>query len=137
MEAEDLKVLSTSAGKTLTQEMKGFTKDRWSGGKQLFWTGGKPDDRLELEFDVVESREAAVVVNFTMAADYAIVRVEIDGVTLGEPLDLYNYPDVITSGELTLGKFKFAAGPHKLAIVITGATRRLFPRTWWAWITFA
>ncbi len=127
MEGEDLKVLSTTAGKTLVQEMKGFAKDRWSGGKQLFWTGGKTGDRLEVEFAVPDSREAAVVVNFTMAADYAMVRVEVDGVALGEPLDLYNFPEVITSRELALGKFKFAAGPHKLAIVITGANPSAVP----------
>jgi hypothetical protein len=62
-----------------------------------------------------------------MAADYAVVRIELDGKGLGEALDLYNYPDVITSGELTLGKWKFAAGPHKLAIVIAGANPSAVP----------
>ncbi len=127
IEAEDLKVLSTSSGKTAVQEMKGFAKDRWSDGKQLFWNGGKPGERLELEFVAPEEGEVAVVMAFTMAADYATVQVEIDGKPLGDPLDLYNYPDVISSGELTLGKWKFEAGPHKLAIAIVGANPAAIP----------
>ena len=101
--------------------MQGFTKDRWSGGKQLLWSGGKPGDRLELEFAAPESGKFALLATFTMAADYAVVRFELDGKALGEPVDLYNYPDVVSSGELTLGHANLEAGPHKLAIIIAGA----------------
>ena len=127
IEAEDLKVLSTSTGKTVVQDMKSFSKDHWSGSKQLFWTGGKPGERLEMEFAVPESGEFAVMARFTMAADYATVQVELDGKALGDPLDLYNFPDVITSGELTLGKWKFEAGPHQLAIAIVGTNPAAVP----------
>lgn len=126
-EAEELKILSTSAGKTSVQEMKAFKKDRWSGGKQLFWSGAKSNDRLELEFSNPESGDVAIVAAFTMAGDYAIVRIELDGKALGEPVDLFNYPDVITSGELKLGETKLASGPHKLAIIITGANPSAAP----------
>ena len=121
MEAEELKILSTSAGKTRVQEMQNFTKDRWSGGKQLFWSGAKPGDRLEFEFTAPDSGDFSILATFTMAADYAEVRCELDGKELGKPVDLYNYPDVITTGELTLGSERLEAGPHKLAIVIAGA----------------
>jgi hypothetical protein len=40
---------------------------------------------------------------------------------VGEPLDLYNYPDVISSSELTLATRKLTAGQHRLAIEINGA----------------
>lgn len=121
LEAEDLNVLSTSAGKTSVQDMKAFKKDRWSGGKQLFWSGAKSNDRLELEFNCPESGEVAILAAFTMAGDYAIVRFELDGKPLGASVDLFNYPDVITSGELKLGTARLDAGPHKLAIVVTGS----------------
>lgn len=127
LEAEDLKVLSASAGKTVVQEMQGFTKDRWSGSKHLFWTGGKPGDRMELEFTAPESGEFSVQAMFTMAADYAIVKVELDGKALGDPVDLYNFPDVITTGEITLGKWKFEKGPHKLTLIIAGANPAAVP----------
>ena len=58
---------------------------------------------------------------FTMARDYAIIAVELDGQPLGDALDLYNYPDVITTGELAFGQRPLNAGPHKLSLTITAA----------------
>jgi len=121
LEGEELKVLKTSAGRTDVQPMDGFTKDRWSGKKQLFWTGGQPGDRLELELEAAQAGSFEVLAAFTMARDYGIINIEVDGQTIRSEIDLYNSPDVISTGELTLGKLKLDAGPHKLALVITGA----------------
>ena len=62
-----------------------------------------------------------MVAAFTMARDYAVVQLALDGQPLGEPLDFYNYPAVISSGELTLARRPIAAGKHRLAIAIKGA----------------
>jgi len=121
LEGEELKVLKASAGQTAIQNMDGFTKDRWSGKKQLFWTGGKPGERLDLEFQVAQAGSFEVLAAFTMARDYAIISVEIDGKTLRKEIDLYNSPDVISTGELTLGKVQLDAGPHTLTLAIAGA----------------
>jgi hypothetical protein len=56
-----------------------------------------------------------------MARDYAIINVDIDGQPLRKEIDLYNSPDVISSGEINLGKRKLDAGPHKLTLAIAGA----------------
>ena len=56
-----------------------------------------------------------------MARDYGIIDVEVDGESLHKGIDLYNSPDVISTGELNLGQRKFDAGPHKLALVIAGS----------------
>jgi len=128
LEAEDLKVASVSSGKTSIQEMQGFTRDRWSGSKQLFWSGAKPADKLTLEFAAPEAGEFTLLATFTMAADYAALRVELDGQPLAKDLDFYNFPDVITSGEVTLGKSKLAAGSHQLTLIITGANPSAVPR---------
>ena len=82
---------------------------------------------MELEFSVPNKGEYSFVANFTMAADYAIIQVELDGKALGSPLDLYNYPDVLTSGEITFGNSKFEAGPHKLTIVVSGTNPAAVP----------
>jgi hypothetical protein len=121
VEAETLKVLRVSAGRTSAQKMGGFAKDRWSGAEQLFWTGGKPGEKLELELPVSEAGEYDLSLALTMARDYAIVQIHLDDQPLGEPLDLYNYPDVITTGVLELGKHELSAGNHKLTIQIAGA----------------
>lgn len=122
IEGESLKILSLSAGKTTVQAMQGFKADRWSGDKQLFWAGAKPGDRLELQFDATDtSQTTEIKATFTMAADYAIVQCELDGKPLGRPIDFFNDPEVVTTGELTLGSTALPPGPHKLALVIIGA----------------
>ena len=45
----------------------------------------------------------------------------LDGEAVGESIDLYSSPDVVSTGELTLGERKLSAGPHRLSIVIQGA----------------
>lgn len=59
----------------------------------------------------------------TMARDFAIVQLLLDDQPLGAPRDLYNYPDVITTGVLSLGEHKLAAGTHRLTLKIAGANR--------------
>ncbi len=120
LEAEDLTVAKVRSGKTTVQAMGGFSKDRWSGGKQLFWSGAKKGDQLELSFTVPAKGKYAVSAAFTMARDYGIVQVSLDGTPLGEPIDLYNFPDVISTGALGLGSNTLDAGEHRLILQITG-----------------
>lgn len=121
IEAEALTVVKARSGQTGTQPMAGFLAGRWSGDAQLFWSGGKPGDRLELSFDVPTSGRYEVRAAFTMARDYATVQPFLDGQPAGKPLDLYNYPDVIASGEFTLTTGPLEAGTHRFALAITGA----------------
>jgi hypothetical protein len=100
--------------------MNVFSKDRWSGDKQLFWTGAKTGERLELSFDVPAKGNYAVSAAFTMARDYGMVRVLLDDAPLGEPIDLYNFPDVISTGALALGAKSLDAGKHRLTLEIAG-----------------
>lgn len=121
LEGEQLTVLKTTGGKTTVQKMGGFKTDRWSGNEQLFWTGAKPGDRLELEFAAPASGKYGMEIALTMARDYAVVKLSLDDQPLGEPLDLFNDPDVITTGLQSLGQHQLDAGAHRLAIEITGA----------------
>ncbi len=121
IEAEEMQVVSTSDGNVGTQQMKGFSADRWSGGTQLFWTGATPRARLDLEFDVAEAGTYSVETCFTVARDYGIVNVLLDGEALCEPLDLFNDPDVRTTGVLEHGQRELAEGTHRLRIELIGA----------------
>ena len=123
LEGENLKVLLATAGRTSHQGMSGFTKDRWSGDKQLFWSGATPGDRMDLELPVANAGSFELNIAMTMARDYATVQLLLDDQTLGDPIDLYNYPDVITTGMLPLGEQKLTAGNHRLSLVIAGANR--------------
>ena len=101
--------------------MAGFKKDKWSGDAQLFWSGGKKGETLTLELEVKATGKYDLSAVMTMASDYAIVQFAVDDKPLGKPLDLYNSPDVITSGVLKLGTVELKEGSHHLTIQITGA----------------
>ncbi len=118
IEGERLMVQSKSAGGTGNQGMAGFTKDRWSGNEQLWWTGAAPGDRLALELPVEESGEYSLEVVMTMAQDYGIVQLLLDDEKLGEPIDLYNRPEVLSSGVFDFPGRSLAAGTHTLGVEI-------------------
>jgi hypothetical protein len=115
-EGEALKIVGVSAGTASVQDMSSFRPDRWSGGKQLFWTGAQPGDKLHLEIAAPAEGEYDVRAVFTMARDYGVIQCALDDQVLGGELDLYNFPDVITTGVLTLGRRKLSAGAHKLTL---------------------
>jgi hypothetical protein len=120
LEGESLKVVSTTRGSTGGQEMGGFPKDRWSGKNQLWWTGGQVGDKLVLEFAVGEAGRFDIQAVMTKARDYGIVQLSIDGQPLGEAIDLFNTPDVVTTGLISLGSTELKAGNHQLTIEIKG-----------------
>ncbi len=121
VEGESMKVLQVSGGKTSVQNMSGFKKGRWSDGKQLFWTGTKPRARLMLEVEIDEDGEYEVGAVLTTARDYAIINMQLDGAALGSSIDLYEYPDVGTTGLLQFGTRSLKAGKHRLLIEMLGA----------------
>jgi hypothetical protein len=120
LEGEKLAVLKTTGGRTIHQDMRGFTKGKWSAGEQLFWLGAKQGDKLDLELPVAKDGAYEIAMVFTMASDYAIVQAHLDGQPLGQPIDLYNSPDVIASGVRKFGKQQLKAGNHTLTLEITG-----------------
>lgn len=118
IEGESLKAKVT-AGRTAVQDMKAFSGDKWSGNSQLWWTGGKPGDKLTLTLPE-HTGTADLEVVLTCARDYGIVQLSLDDEALGKPIDLYN-PNVITTGVLTFSKLDLKPGPHTLAVQIAGA----------------
>jgi putative membrane-bound dehydrogenase-like protein len=53
--------------------------DAWSGGSQLWWTGGKPGDVYTLKLDGVKPGTKSVILFPTTAKDYAKVKIAING----------------------------------------------------------
>ena len=64
--------------------------------------------------------KAVIEVVLTRARDYGIVRLLLDGQPLDELIDLYNSPEVVTTGVLSFPKKRLATGKHRFAIEITG-----------------
>ncbi len=121
LEGEQIKVVGTTGGDASTQDMGGFPHGRWSGRRQLFWTGAKPGDRLEVEIMVEQPGEFEIEAVMTKARDYAIVQWSHHNQPLGEPIDLFHEPEVITTGVVKLGKVKLDAGPQRFTVEIKGA----------------
>ncbi len=120
-EGESLKILSKTGGSARGQNMQAFSKDRWSGTEHLWWTGAKPGQRLELEIPGKTAGTYTVEIVLTRARDYGVVQLSVDDQKLGGPVDLYNGPDVITTGVLAFENIKLKAGQHRLKIKILGA----------------
>ena len=120
IEGEAMKVLEKSRGNAQGQDMRGFTKDRWSSNNQLWWTGGQPKDALSLEFQVAKEGKYEPQIVLTKARDYAIVQLFVDDAPLGEPIDGFNNPEVITTGLVKLPVRSLTQGKHILKVQIIG-----------------
>jgi hypothetical protein len=87
----------------------------------LWWTGAKAGARLNLELAVAKDGEYILEAVLTRARDYGIVQLSLDDEQLGAPIDLFNSPDVLTTGVLTFEPRKLTKGTHTLGIEILGA----------------
>lgn len=120
LEGESLNAV-VSKGKAARQDMKNFKAARWSGDAQLFWRGGGVGDTLEFEFSAPQAGDYDLESVFTIAPDYAIVQLVLDGQNLGDPIDLYDSAKVATTGVIAHPMLKLGAGKHTLSVRITGA----------------
>ncbi len=120
LEGESLRILSKTAGNTSLQPMGNFKADRWSAA-QVWWTGAKPGGRLVFELPVKSAGRYEIFAVMTKARDYGIVQLSVDDTPLGKPIDLYNSPDVITTGVVSLGTQELSEGKHQFGVQITGA----------------
>lgn len=119
IEAERMRILSTSGGSAHEQDMGGF-EEHWSNDSQLWWTGAKPGDTLDLALPVAKPGTYKLKVQLTKAKDYGIVQILIDGKPMGEPIDLYD-PQVTLAAPFVSEPVSLSAGDHKLTFKITGA----------------
>ncbi len=122
IEGEDMKVLSCTGGSANRQDLDSF-EGEWSKGAHVWWTEGKPGDKLTLALPVARAGRYAVKAQFTKAIDYGIVQLWLDGKKLGDPMDFFNN-GVIPTGELSLGTFDLTAGEHQLVAEIVGANEK-------------
>ena len=119
LEGEALKVVERTGGRTQRQDLSGHN-GKWSDQNHLWWTQGKPGDRLTLAIPVKEDGRYKLTAQLTKAVDYAIVQLSLDGQKLGEPIDFYNR-GVIPTGPLDLGEHTLQKGNHRLTLEIVGA----------------
>ena len=119
-EAEEggpLKVVGTPKGRVLPQGMSGWGP-YWSGNTQLIWMCREEGLELTLEFDATQAG-AGLRMGFTKAPDYGTFEVSLDGVKLGDAIDLYD-PKVVRATDLDFRDMKITPGQHSLRIRCVG-----------------
>ena len=119
IEGEKLKVISATAGKARTQEL---AHEAWSNSAHIWWTDAKVGDKLTLGVPVTEAGKYNLTAQLTKAADYGIVQMFLDGVKIGDPIDLYN-DGLANTGQLSFGTHDLTVGDHQLGIEIVGANK--------------
>ena len=90
-------------------------------------TGAGAGAQLDLELPASQGGDFNLEVVMTMARDYGIVQFLIDGEKVGEPVDLFNTPEVITTGVVTLDQRPLTMGNHKLSVQIVGTNPNAVP----------
>ena len=118
IEGEKMTILRSTGGNITTQDMQGFG-EAWSDAKQLWWTGAKPGDVLELGFHVAKADTYELVAAMTKAVDYGQFRLYLNGTPIGEVIDLFNN-GVIHTGKLRLGKVSLRQGQNVLRVEVVG-----------------
>jgi hypothetical protein len=100
------------------QKMTTWGVGRWSGGEQAFFQTSD----LNVVTWVLEIDEAGtydLTLQTTRAPDYGRVQIELDGVPMGSPIDLYA-PGVQPGGGSHLGTPVLTRGRHRLAFKVVG-----------------
>jgi putative membrane-bound dehydrogenase-like protein len=117
LEGETLKVIAKTGGNTRIQGMGGFG-NRWSGGAQLWWVGGKPDQKLTLALPVKDAGKYQLHGVLTMARDYGVMSITLDGKPVASTFDGYHADKVILTDELDWGTHELTAGDHQLTFTL-------------------
>lgn len=117
LEGEALKILETTGGKTRNQGMDGFG-NKWSGGSQLWWTGATPGQKLTLALPVKKAGKYTLHAVLTMARDYGVMNIALDGRPIASTFDGYHADKVILTDELDWGTHDLTIGDHQLTFTL-------------------
>lgn len=111
-------------GTVKAQNMSRFA-EAWSGGSQLWWTGGKPGDIYTLKLDGVKPGTKTVTIFPTTAHDYAQVKIAING----QLREADFYSEAVLQGEPIRfeGVNISPSEPLQIDIHITGANAEAKP----------
>ena len=123
IEAEDLKVLELTFGRTTEQIVpNGLT----SKNTILWWREGVPGARLTLGVDAPEAASYEVLTAFLYDREMGTVQFALNGADIGEPTDFFK-PSLTPSGPVSLGVHQFQEGENRLTMKMLGANPEADP----------
>lgn len=124
IEAEHLDVSDRSRDFTFwLQPTHTFQGGRWSSDGQMLAANTREGDWIELALPDRTPGERRLEVFLTRAADYGVVRIELNRRVLGEPIDLYTDAGVKPTGPIDLGVAKLGTG-DRLRFEVIGTNER-------------
>lgn len=127
MQGEHFASAKPAAGTAQVQDLAAQNGKSWEGNQHLWWHGAKIGDSLTLKIAVASAGDYEIFANFTKASDYGVFRVQLDGSTLVESLDLFG-PEIGMTGAMSLGKKELAVGEHELKFEIVGSNPKAAPK---------
>jgi hypothetical protein len=92
----------------------------WSGGGQLWFRPADAPQHVTVTFTVPTAGLYDVATVQTLAPDYGISTLAIDGAPVGSPLDGYHAGSVVITPPADDGQVQLAAGSHTLTLTVTG-----------------
>jgi hypothetical protein len=92
----------------------------WSGGAQLWFRPADAPQHVTLTLGVPTAGLYDVVTSQTLAPDYGISTLALDGATIGTPVDGYHAGGVVITPPTDNGRRQLAAGAHTLTLTVTG-----------------
>lgn len=110
-----------ASGRARPQGMSGFGAG-WSGDAHLLWDGVVGDSNT-VEFSVGETGKYALAMRWTLAPDYGLFEVRLNGKVIESKLDLYS-PDVRLAKLRELGELELNAGTQRIEIKLIGANAK-------------
>lgn len=118
IEGESMPVLRKTGGNVTVQDLLGFG-EAWSGGKHLWWTQAKPGNVLDLGFNVQKAGKYELILAMTKAVDYGQFRLSVNGMPIGDVVDLFNN-GVIHTGKISFGVVTLKQGQNVLGVEVVG-----------------
>ena len=92
----------------------------WSGGAQLWFRPGDAPQHVTMTFQVPTAGLYDITSVQTLAPDYGVSTLALDGVTIGSPVDGYHAGGVVITSPADDGQLQLTAGPHQLTLTVTG-----------------
>ncbi|MFN3189473.1 MAG: PVC-type heme-binding CxxCH protein [Aureliella sp.] len=133
IEAEELVDLvsgvgdSKVSGSVQAQAMGGFPDGRWSGDSQLWWTGGKPGEAIQIPFQAPAKGRYEVFLALTKAIDYGVFEVSVNDTAGLAGIDLFDRR-VVSTGPVSLGTHELAEGENRLEVSLVGSNPQAVKR---------
>jgi len=122
LEGEKLKILNKSGDFDVgPQDMTPFADGKWSGDSHLWVRPAKSGEWVDLELPVAADGRYQVLVHLTKARDYGVVRVQINGKSLGRAVDCFNADNVVSTGAIDLGTADLQKGTATFRVEVIGS----------------